>query len=329
MVRKRLMNTPLCVSPLCLGTAQYGAGLPEADAMRQMDAFFEAGGNFLDTAHVYNDWVPGIAGRSERTIGAWLKANGNRKDIVISTKGAHPPLGSMGTSRVHPQAIEQDLSESLQRLDVARIDLYFLHRDDTSVPVDELVDCLQGHADEGRITAYGCSNWTLDRLRAANEYAAANGRAGFACNQLRWSLADVDMARQGDPTLVAMDAAMYAYHAQAGLNAMAYASNAGGYFSRLLSGAPVSEAQRGLYDSPANARIAEGLAALSEGTGHSVAALSLAALMHHPFVSVPVAAFRTPEQLREGLESCAPALTEAIAPEVLDSLQRLYGMKLQ
>lgn len=327
MMRKQLPGTALSVSPLCLGTSQYGADLKEADAMRQMDAFCEAGGNFLDTAHVYNDWVPGERGRSERVIGTWLRASGSREAVVLSTKGAHPPLSDMNAARVTPQAIAQDLAESLDRLGTARIDLYFLHRDDPTVPVDELIDCLQAHADAGRITAYGCSNWTLSRLRAAQAYARAHGRAGFACNQLRWALADINPAAQGDPTLVSMDAATYAYHAETGLSAMAYSSGAGGYFTRLLSGAPLSEAMHSRYDNPQNARIAQGLAALSAASGHSVQALCLAALMHHPFVSLPVAAFRTPEQLRQGVESCAPALTDAIAPDTLAALRQLYSMK--
>lgn len=86
---KQLTGTDLLVSGLCLGTVQFGASVGEKECFEQLDEFTDLGGNFLDTAHVYGDWLPGERARSERMIGKWMKQSGRRNHFVISTKGAH------------------------------------------------------------------------------------------------------------------------------------------------------------------------------------------------------------------------------------------------
>src|SRR5438094_208007 len=127
-----------------------------------LDAFFAAGGNALDTAWLYHE------GAHEKFLGRWLERRGLRDEAVVITKGAHTP-------HCTPDAVTPQLSQSLQRLRTDYVDLYLLHRDDESVPVGEFVSVLNEQQAAGRIRSYGVSNWTLARVKAATEFAQANG----------------------------------------------------------------------------------------------------------------------------------------------------------
>ncbi|HHX63326.1 MAG TPA: aldo/keto reductase, partial [Chloroflexi bacterium] len=151
------INKP--VSRLLLGTMIITADEQErSNAL--LDAALAHGGNALDTAHVY------AGGNSERAIGAWMEARGNRDEVVIVSKGCHP---NRDRRRVSPHDLTSDLMDSLARLRTDYIDLYLLHRDDVDVPVSVIVDTLNEHHAAGRIHAFGGSNWTHTRLQEANE----------------------------------------------------------------------------------------------------------------------------------------------------------------
>jgi aryl-alcohol dehydrogenase-like predicted oxidoreductase len=135
-------GTNLSPSVICLGTAQIGSVIPEADAFRLLDTYYGLGGTFLDTAQVYADWLPGERSASEKTIGRWLKARGLRNHTVVSTKGGHPDLHAMEIPRLSPEHIVFDVERSLLNLQTDRIDLYWLHRDDPNRPVSEMLDIL-------------------------------------------------------------------------------------------------------------------------------------------------------------------------------------------
>ncbi|WP_010254592.1 aldo/keto reductase [Treponema primitia] len=298
-----LGNTNLNVSRLCIGTAQLGAQLAEADGKLQLDLFFERGGNFIDTAHVYSDWVPGEKSRSERIIGAWMKEKKNREALILSTKGAHPEFcgAGLGDPRLGNREIENDLNGSLEKLQTEYIDLYFLHRDDTKRPVEEIIDFLDLQIKKGKIRFYGCSNWTLSRIKEAAAYAAKKGSSGFVCNQLMWSLADIQWDKIPDKTTVCMDAGAYAYHKETGLGAMAFTSFANGYFTRLEKNAGLLSGTAAVYDCPENRRIYETLIGVSRSTGMTITDLSYAYFDMQPFPAVPIASFRNDGQLLDAL----------------------------
>ncbi|NQU43712.1 aldo/keto reductase, partial [bacterium] len=138
-------GTDLDPSVICLGTGGYGSSIPRDQSFQLLDGFFERGGSFLDSAHVYAAWIPNGAGASERTIGEWQEDRGVRDRIIIGTKGGHPELDKMRVPRLSPPEIERDLFESLERLRTDRIDLYWLHRDDPATPVDVIMDALNRH----------------------------------------------------------------------------------------------------------------------------------------------------------------------------------------
>ena len=190
-----LPNTTLSVAEICLGTGDLGGGVDHVKSIALLDGYLDHGGNFIDTAHVYNNWLPGERSRSEKLIGAWMKERGCRGQIILATKGGHHPVdGAPYINRVNPREIQIDLEESLRYLQTDCIDLYWLHRDDPNQPVADLLGVLEQAREQGKIRYYGASNWRPTRLREAHTYAQANHLPGFAADQMLWS------ASPGRPT---------------------------------------------------------------------------------------------------------------------------------
>ncbi len=317
----QIPGTELHVSQLCLGTAEIGAQLSIPDALLLLDEYVRLGGSFIDTAHVYSDWIRGTKSTSEKTIGQWLKANGVRNQVMIGTKGGHPALSSMHVSRLSRAEIELDLAESREYLQTDVIDLYWLHRDDPAIPVAEIIDILNEQVAAGRIRCFGASNWTVARIRAANEYALRQRVQGFAANQPMWSLAAVNADALPDKTTVAMDADTLDYHRRTGLTAIPFSSQAHGFFDKLHnlghSGVPSSDLR--VYGSPANtARLAR-VEALAQKYSVSVNDIALAYLLSQPFVTIPIIGCKRVEHLRESMSAIELRLT----PEELDYLEHV------
>ena len=163
------------------GTTMLGSDLNEGESFSLLDQVYEFGGNTLDTAHVY------AGGNSERIIGKWMEARRLREKMTIITKGgAH----SEDRRRMTSFDVTSDLFDSLARLKTSYIDLYLLHRDDTNLPVEPILHTLNEHLQAGRIHAFGASNWSHQRLEAANAYAKANGLKSFVASSPQYSLAD-------------------------------------------------------------------------------------------------------------------------------------------
>lgn len=304
-----LGESGLKVSRVCLGTMHYGLdAMPEDAAFRQMDNYLQAGGNFIDTAQVYNNWVPGETSRSEKIIGRYLRRSGARGRVVLCSKGGHPPIGQMDRSRLDPDSLREDLSSSLDNLKTDRIDLYLLHRDDPSVPVGEILGFLEERKDQGLIASYGFSNWTLPRAEAARDYARRNGLHGFSVNQILWSLARINEDRLEDKTLVCMSQAYCAFHQSTGMALMAYTSQAKGYFSRRFLGAPVDAGLQALYGNAENEEILKRLSAYCRAHGCDPSATSLRWFMSRPFPAVPVVSLSNPRQMEAMLAALRPGL---------------------
>jgi len=146
-----------------------------------LDAVWELGCTTFDTAAVYG------SGDNERTVGRWIAERGIREQLVLIGKGAHP---SADRRRVTPFDITADIHDSLARFKTDYIDLYLLHRDDASVEVGPIVEVLNEHKKAGKIHAFGGSNWSEERVREANEYAASHGLVGFVASSPNFSLAE-------------------------------------------------------------------------------------------------------------------------------------------
>ena len=143
-----------------------------------MDAAFAAGINTFDTARIYG---------KDAFIGRWMASRGNRDKIVVLAKGAHH---NDFRRRVTPFDIGSDLHDTLAAMKTDYIDLYVLHRDDPDYPVEPIVDALNQYVKEGKIKAFGGSNWSVARIKAANDYAKASGQIPFAVSSPNFSLAE-------------------------------------------------------------------------------------------------------------------------------------------
>jgi aryl-alcohol dehydrogenase-like predicted oxidoreductase len=271
-----------------------------------LDSFIEQGGNFLDTAKIYADWLPGERSISEKTLGAWMHQRGNRHQVIVATKGAHPDLAAMHIPRLSPGEIVADLEASLQHLGADMIDLYWLHRDDPARPVEEIIDTLNSQVIAGKIRYFGCSNWRAGRIQAAQAYAKAHGLMGFAGNQMLWSLAHIDMDANPDKTLVNMDAESFEYHKSSGLAAIPYSSQAGGLFNKMARGSGTSGG--GMYPIVENEARFKHIQKLSDETGLSITQIVLGYMLSQPFAVIPIVGCHTLTQLKDSLSAAEVCL---------------------
>jgi aryl-alcohol dehydrogenase-like predicted oxidoreductase len=274
------------LSRLALGTLGFSPATRDRD-YAVLDAWVEAGGTVIDTAHVYE------GGDAERLLGQWFRDRpGVRERLVIVTKGAHPDGDRV---RVTPADIARDLGESSERLG-GPADLYLLHRDDPAVPVGELVDALDAHRRAGEIRAFGVSNWALARIDEANAYAAARGVAGLSCNSPHLSL-----AVQNEPPwpgcLSATGAEARAWHALTGMLLLAWSAQAGGFFAG--SAGPAAR----VYDNAGNRERRTRAEQLGARAGATANAVALAWVLAQPFPTVAVIGPHSVEHLRSSLEA--------------------------
>ncbi len=274
---------------IVLGTATIGTDSRE-QAYRLLDAFVDLGGTTLDSAAVYSDWQPGETGRSENTIGDWLALRGNRDRIRIVTKGAHPPIGQASQSRLNPAAVRHDVEQSLRRLRTDRLDQWLFHKDDGVSPVADLVGALQDLQREGKILAFGSSNWTVAR----NAEALAIAGETFTANQVLGNVFAPIMGTPGDPTTEVVDAAMFRQARDKAMTLYLFTSTAGGYFDRRARGMPVARS----FDNAACAAAAVKLEAIAAEEGIAPTVMSLAFLMSLGAFVRPVIGTNTIEHLR-------------------------------
>lgn len=319
--RLRLPGTGLDVSPLCLGSANFGAPLDERATFALLDRFAGLGGNFIDTARIYSDWLPGERHRSERMLGDWLRARGLRERIVVATKGAHPDLANESVPRSSAAEIRADLEGSLRSLRIDIVDLYWLHRDDPARPVAYFIDLLNTFAREGRIRAFGASNWHPDRLRAAHAYAQETGQAGFCANQPFWSLGCLQARPPGFSGWVKMHAEMHAFHAATDTAVIPYTAQAKGFFSKMAlppERRPADLAQHEFH-TEANVALAARVQRLAAAHGVTPNAIVLAYLWSRPFPVVPIIGASRPDQLDDNFTAAGFRLDPAALRELEDA----------
>jgi len=293
----KLNNTDLSVSRLCYGTNMLGWMLDQGKSNAILDTFAGLGGNFIDTARSYGDWIPDApTGASERAVGAWLKTR-NRDDFVIATKGGFFDM-RVGDyrNRVTPDDISVDLGQSLDHLGVDRIDLYFLHTDNPESPVEPIIDALITHREAGRIRHFAASNWAADRIRAANAYAASIGKEGFVASETFWGLALPDVAAAAQQGYVHYYEGEYEDLHAAGLPIIAYAAQSGGYFTKLAAG-PVGDQLAARYANPANQRRLAVVQALAQKHGVSINEIVLSYLLSQPNQTIAIFGGSSPEQV--------------------------------
>lgn len=271
------------VSVLALGTSEFGGTCPSERAFDFMDAYVELGGNFIDTARLYGDFATPKNGESEKVIGRWMEQRGNRSRIFLSTKGAHPVMSQMHIGRLSRDEIRSDMHSSLEALRTDCVDVYWLHRDDVSRPVGDIMETMQSLIEDGSARLIGVSNWTPARILEANAYARAHGLTEFTGNQPQFSLAQQMTVE--DPTLTPMDAETYRMHLETNMVCCCFSAQGKGFFTKLdelgEAGLPDKARRRFLY--PNNVEVYERIKVVREQTGLSIGAIALAWLTSQPF----------------------------------------------
>jgi aryl-alcohol dehydrogenase-like predicted oxidoreductase len=284
----------LDVYGLCLGGNVFGWTADRDASFAVLDAYVEAGGNFIDTADTYMRPNMGI---SETIIGEWMAARGNRDSLVIATK-----VGSDGG--LSAANIAAHVDESLARLRTDRIDLYYAHKDDGTVPVEETVRAFDQTVREGKVRYVAASNVPPDRLEESLRIAAGEGLAPYVWLQPHYNLVERDgYERDYAPIAAAhaLDVAPY-YALASGFLTGKYRADGGGGDS------PRAEKASSYLDARGEAV----LAALDEvAAAHDVqvAAVAIAWLLTKPHVTSPIASARTPEQLAAVLPAVDLQLT--------------------
>ena len=288
---------------LTYGVANFDRHDNDENYFELLDKYKELGGWCIDTARVYCDWLENGHNVSEGVIGRWLKSRGCRDEMVISTKGGHPAMGHMDENRLGREDLTSDLEESLKVLGVDYIDIYFLHRDDPSVPVSEIMPVLNDFYKSGKIHFIGVSNWTCERIEAANKFAEENGMEPIRVSQINYSLAHTSVKTLGDKTLVCMDTTEFAWYREHNFPVMAFSPQAKGFFAKFARGDAAKNLPEGQFASTANLAKLARVKKFSEKTGQTPAVIPLGYLNSQPFFVSSVFAVTRMWQLEEDMQA--------------------------
>ena len=306
MEYRNLGRTGLKVSVLCLGTMQFGWTADEAASFSVLDAFVDAGGNFIDTANIYSRWADNsYAGKSEEIIGRWLKQRGRREDLVIATKvrgQMGPGPNDEGLSRKH---IMRAVEDSLRRLQTDYIDLYQAHWYDSNTPLEETLRAFDDLIAQGKVRYIGASNYPAWLLTKALWVSDKHGYARYDSLQPHYNLVHrAEFERE----------LMHLCQDQ-GLGVIPYSPLAGGFLTgKYCRDQPVPPSARAdwvkrHYFSDRGFTILETAEAIARERGRSVAQIALAWLLANPVVTSPIIGANSVQQLQELLPAVEVKLT--------------------
>ena len=287
-------------------------------AFESYDNAWKAGFRAFDTAHSY--------GMGEQTLGAWMADRGVRNEAVIIDKGCNP--GQQGSTDVFCAAtIREQMEESLIRLKTDHVEFYLLHRDDPSKPVDEIVEVLNELKKEGKVLRFGGSNWTLERMKAANDYAQKHGLSGFSAVSPAYSmLRYIRDPWGGSISLSGNDQGEYRdWLTENQLPVFCYSALGRGYLSgkfRTDSGIPIENVlPQGPvleYDAPENRHRLARAEKLARERGCTVSQIALAWLLRQPQNIFPL----TTPASREHIDEAAGAFEISLSDEECCLLSR-------
>lgn len=303
---RKLGRTGLKVSPLCLGTMQWGWTADEERAFAIMDAFVEAGGNFLDTADVYSRWVEGNPGGvSEEIIGRWMKARGNREQILLATK-VRGPMGEgpndEGLSRKH---IYDAVEASLKRLQTDYIDLYQAHFYDEDTPIDQTLKALDDLQRAGKVRYVGSSNYPAWRLMESLWSADINGTVRYDSLQAHYNMVyRAEFERE-------LKAVCEKYQ----IGVIPYSPLAAGFLTGKYSRNNVPESARAdsikkRYFTDVGFHVLDVVQAVAEETSSTPVAIALAWQLAQPVISSPIIGANSITQLKGSLSALEVTLND-------------------
>ena len=283
-------ESDLVVHPLCLGSNIFGGNATEAESHLVMDAYRSHGGNFIDTADMYNQWVEGhVGGESESVIGSWMKSRGNRADMVIATKVSkmdrRPGLSAKN--------IFAACEESLDRLQTDYIDLYYSHSDDETVSLEETLGAYAQLIAEGKVRYIAASNFTPARVRESIKFSEDNNLPSYIAVQDLYNLVD----------RTTYESEMAATVADLGISNIPFYGIARGFLTgKYRPGVTEVDSMRPaalVYTTDKNYAVLSAMDEIAQAHNAPLGAIALGWLRAQPTVSAPIASARTVPQLEE------------------------------
>jgi aryl-alcohol dehydrogenase-like predicted oxidoreductase len=289
MLTRNLGRTGLKVTAFCLGGNTFGRATDQTASEAVLDAFLEAGGNFVDTADSYT------RGESENVLGRWMQARGNRSRVVIATKVCSPMGDGPNDRGLSRQHIMDGVEASLRRLQTDYLDLYQAHRDDPETPLDETLRAFDDLISQGKVRYIGSSNYRSWRLAEALGESRRHGRARFESLQPKYNLMFRDeYERELEPLC-----------REQGVGVITYSSLGSGFFSgKYRRGQPLPTTARAAgverdYFNERGWTILDAVERVANAHGATVAQVALAWIVQRPGITAPIASATTPEQIRE------------------------------
>jgi aryl-alcohol dehydrogenase-like predicted oxidoreductase len=283
-------ESDLVVHPLCLGSNIFGGNATEAESHLVLDAYRSHGGNFIDTADMYNQWVEGhVGGESESVIGSWMKSRGNRADMVIATKVSkmdrRPGLSAKN--------IFAACEESLDRLQTDYIDLYYSHSDDETVSLEETLGAYAQLIAEGKVRYIAASNFTPARVRESIKFSEDNNLPSYIAVQDQYNLID----------RTPYESEMAATVADLGISNIPFYGIARGFLTgKYRPGVTEVDSKRPaalVYTTDKNYAVLSAMDEIAQAHNAPLGAIALGWLRAQPTVSAPIASARTVPQLEE------------------------------
>jgi aryl-alcohol dehydrogenase-like predicted oxidoreductase len=307
MQQRKLGRSPLAVTPLCLGGNVFGWTADEPTSFAVLDAFVAHGGNAIDTADGYSYWVPGHqGGESETVIGRWLKRRGRRDDVVIATK-----VGWWEKRKgLKRDNIIEGCEDSLRRLGVEMIDLYWLHRDDDQTPPAEFLGALDKLVRAGKVRAVGASNFGVARFKASLGESKRKSFVSFVAQQPEYSLMNREIEKDLMPLCESEDVAIMPYYPLA----------SGFLTGKYRTSADKTKSVRGgsavKHLEGKGKPVLAALDAVAARHGATCAQVALAGVMARPAIAAPIASATSVAQITELMGALELTLSAADVAEL-------------
>lgn len=304
-MQKRLLGkTNIKVAPLAFGGNVLGWTIDEKTSFEVLDAFTGAGFNMIDTADVYARWATGVGGESETILGKWMKARGNRKDVIIATK-AGMDMGQ-GKVDVTKKYILRAAEASLKRLQTDYIDLYQTHKDDESVPVEEALEAYAQLMKEGKVRCIGASNFSPARLTAALAASEKQGLPRYETLQPLYNLYEREgFEKELEPLCLGHQVSVISYFS------LGSGFLSGKYRSEKDLGKSIRGDRAKIYLNDKGYAVLKALDEVSAKHQTALASVALAWLMARPSITAPIASATSIAQLRELTDAANLDLSEA------------------
>jgi aryl-alcohol dehydrogenase-like predicted oxidoreductase len=293
MEKREIGTSGIKAYPFAFGGNVFGWTIEEKQSFKILDAFADAGLDFIDTADVYSTWAPGNkGGESETIIGKWLKKSGKRDKVIIATKvGMQLAEDKKGLSKKY---IVKAVEDSLKRLQTDYIDLYQAHKDDPDTPLLETMETFNELMKQGKVRMIGASNYSGDRLKEALQVSKDNNLAAYQCLQPEYNL----YAREG------YEKELEPVCRERNIGVITYFSLASGFLTgKYRSENDLHQSSRGQgvkkYLEPRGYKILAALDKVAAEYNVSQAAIALAWIIARPGITAPIASATTVDQLKQ------------------------------